>query len=325
MASKLMKIRPYLGMFRRTVTCSVLIGAPSLMAYVWLYQYLEFGPFSTPLQPDDLYPGLIILVGIFLFLGVLTAIMIVVVTAIFHGRISEPFRYLQLIGLVVLVPSTLCFILSLGHDVELYGGSFLIALARQPHIIGRWLLGTTVAVAICQYAANRFDAEVSPRKTDQSTPMWRAGPLIKLLILVTAVCALIPVAEYLIYLLRTSDGPVVLPENSRQLRQVFAQGLGTGLVLGNSMALTIMLCFNEILRPRTYRVAMFTVPLIAVILLKGWWLRQLPTRLQEGDASRLLTWGLSVVFMALTLYLCHIAAGRYLRAVTARKSNRLSK
>lgn len=312
-----MKIRPYLGMFRRIVTYSMVIGAPSLMAYVWLYQYLKFGPFRTPFRPEDLYPSLIFLVGIFLFLGGLTGIVIVIVTAICHGRISEPFRYLQLIGLVVLVPSTLCFILSLGHDVDLYGGSFLIPLARQPHIIGRWLLGTTVAVAICQYAANRFDAEVSSRKTDQSTPVWRARPLITLVVLVTAVCTLVPVAEYLIYLLRTSDGPVVLSENPRQLRQVFAQGVGTGLVLGNCMALTIMLCFNEILRPRTFRVAMFTVPLIAVILLKGWWLKELPSILQEGDASRLLTWGLSVVFMALTLYLCHIAAGRYLSAVTA--------
>ena len=248
--------------------------------------------------------------------------MIVTATTIFHCRISEPFRYLQLIGLVVLVPSTLCFILSLGHDVDLYGGSFLIPLVRQPHIIGRWLLGTTVAVAICQHAANRFDAEVSPRKTDQPTPVWRAGPLIKMVFFVTAVCALLPVAEYLVYLLRTSDAPLVLSEKSRQFGQVFAQGLGTGLVLGSCMALTIMLCFNEILRPRTFRVAMFTVPLIAVILLKGWWLEQLPTRLLEGDVSRLLTWGLSVAFMALTLYFCHIAAGRYLRAVEAGQAKR---
>ena len=316
MASKLMKIRPYLGMLRRIVICSVFIGAPSLLAYFWLDRYLEFGPFPTP-PPDDLFSSLIIVVFIFLFLGGLTGIVIVIVTAIFHGRISEPLRYLQLIGLVVLVPSTLCFILSLGHDVDLYGGSFLIPLARQADIIGRWLLATTVAVAICQYAANRFDAEVSSRKTDQSTPVWRARPLIKMVVLVTAVCALIPVAEYLIFLLRTSDGPVVLSEKSWQLRQVFAQGLGTGLVLGNCMALTVMLCFNEIRRPRTFRVTMFTAPLIAVILLKGWWLQQLPTRLQEGDASHLLNWGLSVVFMALTLYFCHIAAGRYLNAVTA--------
>ena len=133
-----------------------------------------------------------------------------------------------------------------------------------------------------------------------------------------------PLAEYLIYLLRTSDGPVVLSEKSQQFRQVFAQGLGTGLVLGNCMALTIMLCFNEILRPRTFRVAMFTVPLISVILLKGWWLMQWPTRLQDGDASRLLTWGQSVAFMALTLFACHIFAGRYLKAVTAGQAKRLA-
>ena len=48
MASKMMKIRPYLRLFGRTVTCSVVIGAPSLMAYIWLYQYLEFGPFRPP-------------------------------------------------------------------------------------------------------------------------------------------------------------------------------------------------------------------------------------------------------------------------------------
>ena len=195
---------------------------------------------------------------------------------------------------------------------------------RQPHIIGRWLLATTVAVAICQNAANRFDSEVSRRKTDQSTPVWRARPLITLVVLVSAACALMPLAEYLIYLLRTSDGPVVLSEKSQQFRQVFAQGLGTGLVLGNCMALTIMLCFNEILRPRTFRVAMFTVPLISVILLKGWWLMQWPTRLQDGDASRLLTWGLSVAFMALTLFACHIFAGRYLKAVTAGQAKRLA-
>ena len=136
------------------MTYSVAIGTPSLTAYIWLNYYLEFGRFPTRFLPESLFTNLLFAFFIFLLLGGLVGILIAIMTAIFHRRLVDPVRYRLMIGLVPLLPSILCFLLSYRNINDVFWGSFLSPYEASAPVIGRWLLATTIAVAICQFVAN---------------------------------------------------------------------------------------------------------------------------------------------------------------------------
>ena len=324
-ASKMIQIRPYFRMFRRTVTYSVAIGTPSLTAYIWLNYYLEFGRFPTRFLPESLFTNLLFAFFIFLLLGGLVGILIAIMTAIFHRRLVDPVRYRLMIGLVPLLPSILCFLLSYRNINDVFWGSFLSPYEASAPVIGRWLLATTIAVAICQFVANIYDLEVLARKSDRRAPMWRAMPLIKMVVRITAVCAVVPVAELYLHILVFYDGSVIISNHAKFFRIALATGVGTGFILGSGMALTTMLFFNEIRQPNTFRATMVAYALIAVIMTEGWLLARLPRVLDESRPLAMLSWSLELLVVVVPLLVCHFAAGRYLRAVTSGKTKTVVK
>lgn len=321
MANMRTQLRPYLRLILRTVAYSVGIGAPLFLAYFWLDRFLKFGSFPTRGLPESLFLGLIFAVVVFFLLGACVGILIALVSAICHRRISQPDRFRLLIALVVFLPSLLCFLLSLHDGNRPFRASVLNTLMVETDIIGRWLLATTIAVGICQRIADKFDREARPRKRGHQIKMWRAIPLIKMVVLVTIVCAVLPVTEQLAHeQFFAAESNASRYDSDYRLTRDLREGASTGLILGCAMALSIMLCFNDIHRRRRFRVAMFTIPLIAILVVNFWWLPMLPSYLQEGRGGLVLGWILSAVPVALNVVVCHIAAGRYLQAVTSGKA-----
>lgn len=157
--------------------------------------------------------------------------------------------------------------------------------------------------------------------------MWRAIPLLKMVMRMTVYCiALAAVSLVIILAMWSRERAYWVPPHAFIL-DILSHGTITGLSLAIPMALVTAIFFREIRRPAFYQFTMLTVTLIITIAL--WVGPDLETLhgmdlFQRQYNQFILPLGVFIGNYALAVYSSRIAAGKYVREVSARLQTRLS-
>ena len=256
---------PRKTMVWRAAGYSVAFGVPVMTAYVWLYVtvadtwYTMDGPVFLLLACLIAgVPFLALLGGIF---GSAMALATKLTPARLHGQ--PRFRVLvSLLPLLFLIP---VFLPLQPYAIERFWWKLQTGFTLEKLDAAGWLLAIAMAVGICQIVFAEYQREVAAPKNDNPIRLWRAFPLAKVVAALVACSALISILSYSIYV------SIFESETATQTSQVLGMlraahdGLAFGTVFGATLALTIMLFFNEIRRPRLFRLTVIGVALLAAI------------------------------------------------------------
>ena len=258
---------PRKTMVWRAAGYSVAFGVPMLTAFVWLYVtvadtwYTMDGPIFLLLACLIAgVPCLALLGGIF---GSAMALATKLTPARLHGQ--PRFRVLvSLVPLLFLIP---VFLPLQPRNFDRFWWKLQTGFTLEKLDAAGWLLAIAMAVGICQIVFAEYQREATAPKNDNPIRLWRAIPLAKVVLSLVACSALFSILSYQLYLSRLE------PEAAAQASQVPGMllaaydGLAIGMIFGSSLALTIMLFFNEIRRPRLYRLTVLGVTLLVALLL----------------------------------------------------------
>ncbi len=260
-------LHPRIRMVLRAAGYSVAFGVPVLTAFVWLYVTVAHtwhtvdGPVILLLTCLTLgVPCLALLGGIF---GSAMALVTKLTPARIHG---QP-RFRVLVSLMPLLFFIPVFLSLHPYDIHRFWWRFQADFTLEKLDAAGWLLALAMAVGICQIVFAEYQREATAPKNDNPIRLWRAIPLVSVVATLVACSALFSILSYTLYLsisepeaaAQASQAPWMLPSAH--------DGLAFGMIFGSALALIIMLFFNEIRRPRLFRLTVLGVTLLVAQLL----------------------------------------------------------
>ena len=149
--------------------------------------------------------------------------------------------------------------------------------------------------------------------------MWRTRALLKMILSVVFGCALVSIGAQLAWIARYLSYWQPQPGGGGFVQIEIFESVFAGLRLAIPMVIVTLLFFREIRRPLFYRWTMVTVALLVTIWHWGWVLENLLQHWPSFDELTLWSLGLGVVVQVLSVFICHLAAGTYLRAALTRQ------
>lgn len=152
--------------------------------------------------------------------------------------------------------------------------------------------------------------------------MRRIHPALKLTLFVNAFCVLVNVGGRALYF--APPFADFAAETAVLYTWIYGveEGLLTGLSLSLSMVLVTMVFFREIHKPAFYRFAMAILALFVTMTWRGGSFESVRAALDNPDVLHMWAAAITVLIVALQVFICHIAAGRYLRHVSSIKEKR---
>ena len=152
--------------------------------------------------------------------------------------------------------------------------------------------------------------------------MWRINPALKLTLFVIAFCILVDIGARFLYF----ASPFADFAAETVVLYTWIYGLENGLLAGLSLSLLMVLVsmvfFREIHKPKFYRYTMVILALLVTVTRRGGALESVRAALDNPDVLHVWAAAITVLILALQIFICHIAAGRYLRHVLSIKEKR---
>jgi len=264
------RLSPLFKMVARTISYSVVLGLPLIFVYICLavtvadtWMYVES---PVVVLIGCLTFGLIFMVIVSALIGGAMAI----VTRLLYSRIQEPARYRLLVALVPLAVISYIILRQLSDDRSPFWPPIRYPMQLRLLDIAGWPLAASVTVGISQMVAHKYDSEATARKREAAVVMWRAIPLLKMVLRILLSGVVLSVAVRLLSPAVLPDGWVPDVTRSAHIINATWAGLSYGLMFGNVLAVATMLGFSEISRPRFYQFTMATIALIIAIIYRSY-------------------------------------------------------
>ena len=263
------RLSPLSKIIARTIVYSVVLGLPLIfvwsclavtVARTWWY-------FESPIVIlfCCLTFGLVCVV----IVGALVGGVMAILTRLLYSRIQDPARYRLLVALVPLAVITIIILSLLSDDRRPFWPPLRYPFELRLLDIAGWPLAASLTVGISQIVAHKYDSEVTARKRKTPVVMWRAIPLVTMVLSITLFGVVLPLATRLLSL-------AIMPElwspyfsKSWYMVRTVWVGLSQGLIFGNVLAVATMLGFSEMRRPLFYRFTMATIALMIAITFRS--------------------------------------------------------
>ena len=262
-------LHPRKRMIWRAAATSVALGVPVMTAYVWLFVTVA----DTWYTFDG--PGFLLLVcltlgaaGLALLGSTLGAIM-ALVTKLAPGRMDAGARCRTLVSLVPLFFLVPLITPSQPSDIEKFLWKLRAGFSIEKLEAAGWLLAIAFVVGVCQITFTKYQRETTGPKNDNPIRLWRAIPLVTVVSALVVCGAAFSILSHALYASLFEPEAAARPSEIKQLLRAARDGLSVGLIFGSALALTIMLFFSEIRRPRVFRLSILGIAVLVAFALWG--------------------------------------------------------
>ena len=260
---------PLSRIISRTIVYGVFLGLP--LIFVWSCLAVTVAR-TWAYVGNPIFILIACLTGGLVFVVIVGALVggaMAILTRLLYSRIQDPARYRLLVALVPLAVITFIILSLLSDDRRPFWPPLRYPFELRLLDVAGWTLATSVTVGISQIVAHKYDSEATTRKRKAPVVMWRAIPLVTMVLSITLFSVVLPFAIRLLSL-------AIMPELwspdisvSRHIFRATCVGLSQGLIFGNVLTVATMLGFSEMRRPRFYRFTMATITLMIAITFRS--------------------------------------------------------